>query len=108
MKPVSFSFLIALAAASAAVTLRANVHPAPGVESDTRAISIPDLEAQRNASKLYPMPSVGSVAQEPPAYAHKDTLKDCLSYWDAGTHMSKPEWFAACQRTQNGTDPTAE
>jgi hypothetical protein len=29
-------------------------------------------------------------------------FKECLSYWDAGTHMSPTEWQAACRRTLNG------
>jgi hypothetical protein len=27
------------------------------------------------------------------------TLSDCMGFWDAGTHMTKQEWKAACQRT---------
>jgi hypothetical protein len=25
----------------------------------------------------------------------------CMSFWDAGTHMTKREWAAACRRTEN-------
>jgi hypothetical protein len=35
---------------------------------------------------------------------HRETLNDCIGYWDTQTHMSKSEWHAACQRTLNGTD----
>jgi hypothetical protein len=27
------------------------------------------------------------------------TLQECMALWDAGTHMSKAEWKAACKRT---------
>ena len=27
------------------------------------------------------------------------TLQECMALWDAGTHMSKTEWRAACKRT---------
>ena len=27
------------------------------------------------------------------------TLADCMGFWDAGTHMTKAEWRAACKRT---------
>jgi hypothetical protein len=26
-------------------------------------------------------------------------LQECMALWDAGTHMSKTEWKAACKRT---------
>ena len=34
----------------------------------------------------------------------RNTLDSCLAFWDAGTHMSKAEWRAACRRTVGGTD----
>jgi hypothetical protein len=33
----------------------------------------------------------------------RETLAQCMGYWDAGTHMSKVEWRRACQRTVDGT-----
>jgi hypothetical protein len=27
------------------------------------------------------------------------SLADCMGFWDAGTHMTKPEWRAACKRS---------
>jgi hypothetical protein len=33
----------------------------------------------------------------------RETLAQCMGYWDSGTHMSKVEWRRACQRTQDGT-----
>jgi hypothetical protein len=29
------------------------------------------------------------------------TLKDCMGFWEAATHMTKAEWKAACLRTMN-------
>jgi hypothetical protein len=33
----------------------------------------------------------------------RETLAQCMGYWDPGTHMSKVEWRRACQRTQDGS-----
>jgi hypothetical protein len=33
-----------------------------------------------------------------------ETLADCMSFWDRGTHMSKTEWRTACVRTLNRLD----
>lgn len=44
--------------------------------------------------------AVGVTA--PPADARRETLEDCISFWDPGTHMSKAEWRATCERTLNG------
>jgi hypothetical protein len=30
-----------------------------------------------------------------------DSFKDCMGFWDAGTHMNKKEWAAACRRVTN-------
>lgn len=62
----------------------------------------------RDTHATIPNASVVSIAAgvpEPRAYAPEDTLADCISYWDAETHMSKAAWLEACRRTQNGTDP---
>jgi hypothetical protein len=32
------------------------------------------------------------------------TLKDCMSFWDRATHMTKSEWRAACLRSQHRLD----
>lgn len=37
-----------------------------------------------------------------------NTLASCMSFWDASTHMSKPEWRATCVRTLNGIDLPAD
>jgi len=33
------------------------------------------------------------------AHGGGTTLQDCMTLWDAATHMSKQEWKAACKRT---------
>ena len=32
------------------------------------------------------------------------TLQDCMVFWDRGTHMTKNEWRAACQRSIHRLD----
>ena len=32
------------------------------------------------------------------------TLQDCMGFWDRGTHMTKSEWRAACQRSIHRLD----
>jgi hypothetical protein len=31
-------------------------------------------------------------------------LKECMTFWDRETHMSRGEWRAACQRSQHRLD----
>jgi hypothetical protein len=33
----------------------------------------------------------------------RNTLDNCMAFWDAETHMSKTEWRAACRRMLSGT-----
>ena len=42
--------------------------------------------------------STGS--QSTPGGGGKD-LASCMGFWDRATHMSKPEWRAACLRTMD-------
>jgi hypothetical protein len=55
-----------------------------------------------------PIPNAGEPdsgnPSEPLPLSSSETLDDCMSFWDPGTHMSKSEWRQACQRTQNGRD----
>ena len=44
------------------------------------------------------MLAVGAVMTESRA-ASNDAMAICLASWDAGTHMSKGEWKAACKRS---------
>ena len=32
------------------------------------------------------------------------TVRECMAYWDRGTHMTKTEWQAACQRSLHRLD----
>src|SRR5262245_2987187 len=108
-KPGSYRFLISVAVATAVVALRANANAAPAVQSEAPWISITGPAPALYAATPYAEPMVvrsASHAADPPAYSTRDTLANCLSYWDAETHMSRTEWLAACQRTQNGTEPT--
>jgi hypothetical protein len=43
----------------------------------------------------------GSASQAAPSApgGGGKTLQDCMSFWEAATHMSKAEWKAACLRT---------
>jgi hypothetical protein len=53
-----------------------------------------------------PTPALRAVPSAEPAVppTHRETLDDCMRYWDSQTHMSRGEWLAACRRTLNGTD----
>jgi hypothetical protein len=42
--------------------------------------------------------SPSESAQSKPGGGGK-SLADCMGFWDAGTHMSKGEWRAACKRS---------
>ena len=51
-------------------------------------------------------PQPGGANSSAPAKAPKKTGNDynvteCMGFWDAGTHMTKGEWKAACIRVQN-------
>jgi len=49
------------------------------------------------------VPGAGLVDTTVPP-PHRETMDDCMGYWDAATHMSKNEWREACTRTLSGTD----
>ena len=74
---------------------------APGVRGSPVAPAPPQISAgTRNTQS----PTTGNPADltAPPAEARQETLADCMSFWDAGTHMSKTEWRETCKRTLNG------
>src|SRR5262245_23446087 len=57
------------------------------------------IDVQRGTHETNPIASASFVripagVTEPRAYAPAGTLADCISYWDAETHMSKAEWLA--------------
>ena len=82
--------------------------PLPTVENSAPGISRPAPE--RQTQPLGPgVSGLGSPGRPdpmnelgPPSEARQDTLGDCMSFWDPGTHMSKSEWRQTCQRTLNG------
>ena len=50
---------------------------------------------------LSPGTSSGSQSEAAPSApgGGGGTLADCMGFWDRETHMTKPEWKAACLRT---------
>src|SRR6185295_2315008 len=50
---------------------------------------------------LSPATSPSSPSQSAPSSpgGGGKSLKDCMGFWDAATHMTKPEWRAACKRS---------
>ena len=48
----------------------------------------------------------GSPSQSAPSTpgGGGNSVDDCMGFWDAGTHMSKQEWKAACRRVQHRLD----
>jgi hypothetical protein len=53
-----------------------------------------------------PTPSSGSPSESAQSTAGGGgwSVKDCMRYWDAGTHMNKTEWRASCERSQHRLD----
>ena len=102
------SLIASIFAATAAIMVSSGLaQTIPPSQRSVSGVSIaasPPVSPQIDAA----VPSAGAPSgridnTEPQAYAHSDTLADCISYWDPGTHMSKAEWRRACKRTQNGT-----
>lgn len=50
---------------------------------------------------LSPATSASSPSESTPSSpgGGGKSLKDCMGFWDAATHMTKPEWRAACKRS---------
>ena len=81
-----------------------------GAPSDSRELGTRDQQAGPGAapprprrvwSRVFGQPRPYGRAR-PPSEARQDTLGDCMSFSDPGTHMSKSEWRQTCQRTLNG------
>jgi hypothetical protein len=74
---------------------------APGISGRAQAPSMPTLD--QDAPQLGSS-GAGSSTEKlgPPDDAREESLADCLSFWDPGTHMSKDEWRHTCERTMNG------
>ena len=74
---------------------------APGISGRAQAPSMPTLD---QSTPQLGSSGAGSSTEKlgPPDDAREETLADCLSFWDPGTHMSKDEWRRTCERTMNG------
>lgn len=60
-------------------------------------VAFADTVASADAQKALTTPSVtGSIASEP-TFAQR--MKDCMSIWDKGTHMTKEQWRRSCKTT---------
>ena len=74
---------------------------APGIGGRAQAPSMPTLD-----QSTHQLGSSGAESSTeklgPPDDAREESLADCLSFWDPGTHMSKDEWRRTCERTMNG------
>lgn len=74
---------------------------APGISRPAPELPTQPLDPSRSGlgsrGRTDPMDQLG-----PSSEARQETLADCMSFWDAGTHMSKSEWRLTCQRTLNG------
>jgi hypothetical protein len=68
----------------------------PGVTIPTPALP-PLRTAALNAA------STSALANIPFESGPRETLAQCMTYWDAATHMSRVEWRRTCQRTNDGT-----
>jgi hypothetical protein len=86
----------------------AEAQPLPPVESSAPAVSvspaIPPAAPIRKGTRTAKLPTSGNPADltATPMESPQETLADCMSYWDPGTHMSKTEWRETCKRTLNG------
>jgi hypothetical protein len=82
----------------------AEAQPLPPVESSAPGVSVPPVPPFRTGRRPAEWPTSGKPADltAPPTEARRETLADCMSFWDPGTHMSKTEWWETCKRTLNG------
>jgi len=64
----------------------------------------PPLGQTPQGSGARPQPGGANTtapAKEPKKTGNDYSLAECMVLWDAGTHMTKGQWRAACQRVQN-------
>jgi hypothetical protein len=74
---------------------------APGISGRVGVQSMPTLD--QSTPQLGSSGAASSAEKlGPPDDARAETLADCLSFWNSGTHMSKDEWRRTCERTMNG------
>lgn len=69
----------------------------PAPERPTQPLVLGSRSALGSPDRTSAMEQLGA-----PSEARQETLGDCMSFWDAGTHMSKSEWRLTCERTLNG------
>jgi hypothetical protein len=101
-------FVVALAATTTMTAPPASAQPDPvqvpaagvGMPAPALPTTAPAATAGRVANAA---PNAGPANTAVPP-THRETLDDCMGYWDAQTHMSRTEWRQACRRTLNGTD----
>jgi hypothetical protein len=98
----AFAATVAATASSASAQPDPVQAPVTGVGIPTPALPPASTDAAAGSAASAGSPT-GSADATVPA-THRETLDDCVGYWDAQTHMSKTEWRAACSRTLNGTD----
>jgi hypothetical protein len=93
------AFVASLVIATASImTSSSYAQSVPPVQNSAPGVSVPGP-----APRTPPTAPIGTIDRTvPPADGRQETLEDCTSFWDPGTHMSKSEWREACQRTLNG------
>jgi hypothetical protein len=100
-------FMAALAVISVMMASSASAQPDPmkapavGVGRPTPTPPAASTDAAMGAANAASKGDAADITVPP---THRETLNDCMGYWDAETHMSKTEWREACRRTLNGTD----
>lgn len=97
---VALAATAAMMAAGMAASASAEPDPASAL---TAGVGIP-TPALPTAPPVAAPAAPGAPAGTTVPPTHRETLDDCMGYWDRETHMSKSEWRMACQRTLNRTD----
>ena len=69
----------------------------------TTPLSGGSVRNDRLPSPVAPSDSPSQTSQRTAGGGGK-TLQDCMGFWDRGTHMTKSEWRAACQRSAHRLD----
>jgi hypothetical protein len=97
-------FGVAIPCNSASPGIAQSEAPAHGYVPNMRPTPATPPGAQ--SSTLAPSPKssdTGSTDTYPSAVDERlKAVKDCISFWDPSTHMSKAEWRKACMRTRDG------
>ena len=86
----------------------APVSSAPKIAPLSPQITTTPLTGGSVRNDLLPTPtgpsdSPSQSAQSTPGGGGR-TLQDCMGFWDRGTHMTRSEWRAACQRSIHRLD----